>query len=74
MSEGTIDVLTNSFEPFWLEVKSPNSLGHTVCMIKSFFQTECKWEGCSFAKVNVDRVMKHQEDCSHRLVKCHKVK
>ena len=39
-----------------------------------FFQTECKWEGCSFAKVNVDRVMKHQEDCSHRLVKCHEVK
>ena len=30
MSEGTIDVLTNSFGQFWLQVKSPNSLGHTV--------------------------------------------
>ena len=30
MSEGTIDVLSNSFGPFWLQVKSPNSLGHTV--------------------------------------------
>ena len=25
-----IEVSTNSFEPFWLEVESPNSLGHTV--------------------------------------------
>ena len=25
-----MEVLTNSFEPFWLQVKSPNSLGHTV--------------------------------------------
>ena len=30
LSEGTIEVSTNSFEPFWLQVKSPNSLGHTV--------------------------------------------
>ena len=25
-----IEVSTNSFEPFWLQVNSPNSLGHTV--------------------------------------------
>ena len=30
VSESTIQVLTNSFQAFWPQVKRPNSLGHTV--------------------------------------------
>ena len=37
VSEGTIDVLTNSFGPFWLQVKSPNSLGHTVLLRRNHY-------------------------------------
>ena len=36
-------------------------------------KTECKYDGCSFAKVDVNRVKRHQDDCSHRLVNCNKV-
>jgi len=34
-------------------------------------QTGCKYAGCTYAKADVNRVKRHQDDCCHRLVQCH---
>jgi len=34
-------------------------------------KTKCQFEGCTFAKADVEKVAKHEGGCKHRLVKCY---
>jgi len=40
-------------------------------ILESIPKTKCKYEGCTFAGVDAEKVKKHENGCKHRTVKCY---